>query len=111
MGGVIEINRRQQKSLSFIRADAHSLQQGVIVAYLLKDTPFQVTSNRHGISIRGSYPQVGKAGITALMNILARAIRHHEHLKSFPLGTPQVALEESTFDTPPVAAPVAPSQT
>jgi hypothetical protein len=104
---IINVNK-EQKDLAFVRVDGYTLQEGPIVAYALKDIPFRVVIKRKGIRIEGSTPLLGKSGTVALMNLLARAIRHHEHIKGLPPGS-RAVLEESEFepkkDTPQVAVP------
>lgn len=95
---MVENNVGRQKSLNFIRRDGFSLQTGRAVAYTLSNGLFQIEATRDGVTFHGSFPTVTRAGILAVTQTLIRAVRHHEHLKSFPLGTKQEALAEETIE-------------
>jgi hypothetical protein len=98
MGIPIISNRPQPQNGVFYRQDGYSLQTGLAVHYGVRGTTFKIVCTRDGIAIQGSYPMVGREGVEALRQMLARAIKHHEHLKSFTDGMKQVALDERTIE-------------
>lgn len=82
----------------FGRGTGYSLERGRIVRYLMVDdtgqSMFQILAHRDGIQIQGSLNVGNEEGVHALTTILKRALRHHEHLKSYVVGTPQEILDE-----------------
>lgn len=82
----------------FIRVDGHSLDEGVIVEYRLSGWDYRVRVSRIGISIAGTFPTVNRLGIQAVIGVLLRAIRHHEHLAAFADGDRQVSLPEEIVE-------------
>lgn len=86
----------------FIRRTGHTITSGRIVAYTLVGSPrlFQIQADRDGVEIRGQI-SVGSPGVEALRDVLQRAARHHEHLKSFAIGETQTILEETDLFTSP----------
>lgn len=92
------IGQEKKKTRGFIRVTGHSLHAGLVVAYVLRDEPFKIEVSREAIQIQGSFPPCDRAGIGALKQMLDRAVRHHEHLKSFPEGTKQEHLEENILE-------------
>ena len=97
MGGQI-INTRREQQVGFVRGDGHSLQQGVVVAYQLSGFPTKVMASRQGVVVVGGIPMTNREGIELYIEILRRAIRHHEHLATFPLGFKQIPLTEQMLD-------------
>ena len=114
MGQVdIPFGVRSRKGISFQRIDTYSLQTGVMVTYEAKETPFRVRAGRDGVAIQGSLSWMDGAGVAAVMNLFARAIKHHEHLRTYPIGTRQQPLDESVFEKgkapePPIEGEVVP---
>ncbi len=91
--------REQKKEAGFRRIEGHSLDLGMVVCYRIDHTPpFQIVAHRDGIDIAGRFPRVERQGVEALMDIMARAIRHHEHLRSFEPGEPQTIMSEDVFE-------------
>lgn len=88
----------KKKEAGFVRRDGHSLEVGVVVAYMLPGLPFQILAHRHGVHIRGEFPIVTRQGIEVLNDTLLRAVRHHEHLASFPMGEKQAPLPEMLLE-------------
>ena len=82
----------------FVIRTGHSLTEGKVVSYVMvgAPAPFTVTASREGIVIRGQLG-VGVDGIDVLRDILARAAKHHTHLKSFAVGEPQTILDETAL--------------
>lgn len=82
----------------FSRGTGYTLEQGRMVRYLMVDHQgqfmFQILAHRDGVQVQGSLNIGNGEGIRALTTILKRASRHHEHLKSYPVGTPQTVLDE-----------------
>jgi len=98
----------QKKQAGFVRKDGHSLEVGVVVAYVLPGIPFQILAHRFGIQVEGKFPLVDGQGIQFLCDILARAVRHHDHLKEFAVGEKQTTIpeilleaEEAQSEAPP----------
>lgn len=90
---------RQFKSKgSFERTETHTLQHGVVVLYRVVGFPFAMAITRDGVQITGTYPNVQREGVEALIDMLHRAVLHHEHLNTFPVGTRQTTLSESDLD-------------
>lgn len=102
--------KRQATSAGFRRDDGYSLQTGKAVRYVLAGYQFRIEATRQGILVQGSFPMVGREGIFALTTMLRRAVRHHEHLASFPVGSAQEALPESILDAEDVAQAIMESE-
>ena len=83
---------------TFVRMDGHSLQLGVVITYRLSGMNFAIIISRNGVELAGRYPCVARQGVEALTDMLNRAIRHHEHLKSFPVGEQQTTIPERLFE-------------
>ena len=87
-----------QREGSFKRRTGHSIKLGMVVAYeLVGARPFSIIAHREGVEMSGSFPVVQHEGVTALKNILDRAVRHHQHLKSFPLGVRQTIQDDIDY--------------
>lgn len=82
----------------FVRRTGHSLTAGKVVAYILTGapTPFVISVSRDNIEIQGKLA-FAVEGIEVLRDVLDRARKHHEHLKSFAVGEPQTVLDEATL--------------
>lgn len=81
----------------FSRLTGHSLELGKVVAYQLKGSNFQILATRHGVDVTGHFPVVGVEGVTVLKRMLDRALKHHQHLKTFKDGETQTILDESVL--------------
>ena len=88
---------REQRG-TFVREDIHSIKVGVVVSYLVVGTDFMIVAHREGVDMRGTFPTVNRVGINALIDMLNRAVRHHEHLKSFAVGEKQTTIPEILFE-------------
>lgn len=83
---------------TFIRMDGHSLQLGKVITYKLTGLNFAIIASRNGVELAGRFPCVDRRGIEALQDMLNRAVRHHEHLKSFAVGDVQTLIPERLFE-------------
>lgn len=82
----------------FVRDELQSLIGGIAIRYRLIGFPFIIAAHRLGVNVEGKFPCVDRAGVQALKDILDRAVRHHEHLKSFAVGEKQIPLDETMFE-------------
>lgn len=82
----------------FIRLDGHSFELGTTIIYQLVGLNFVIVVSRNGVELVGRFPCVDRRGIHALQDMLNRAVRHHEHLKSFPIGQKQTTIPEILFE-------------
>jgi hypothetical protein len=82
----------------FDRRTGHAIEVGAVVEYRLVGFQFAVLAHREGIEAKGQFPCVRRDGGLTLMNVIARAIRHHEYLATFPVGAPQRILPETVLD-------------
>lgn len=90
---------QQPREGGFVRrADVHDLNLGVVVRYALVGMHFEVAAHRDGVQCRGIFPNVDRTGISVLKDILDRAVRHHEHLKTFEVGQRQSTIPEDVFE-------------
>ena len=92
------IGGNNKQEAGFVRVDGHSLQLGVVVSYKLTGLNFVIIASRVGVELAGRFPCVGRAGIEALQDMLNRAVRHSEHLKTFPVGDRQTTIPEQLFE-------------
>lgn len=83
----------------FVRGTGHDLRMGAIVEYKLNGFNFKVRITREGVSVAGVLPVVDWEGVGVVIDVLKRAVKHHNHLKSFPLGERQTILDEHDLMT------------
>lgn len=87
-------NKKEETDGVFIRMEARSIELGLAVIYKVQNCPFQIIAHREGVQVIGQFPNTNRGGIDALTAMLYRAVAHHEHLATFPVGTAQVPLPE-----------------
>jgi hypothetical protein len=66
---------------------------------------FAVFASRYGIEIKGEFPPISEQGVATIKQLLDRAVVHHKHLGTFPVGDPQYILSEEEVETRLAPAP------
>jgi hypothetical protein len=92
------LGQEQKKEGKFGIRTGHHLEVGKVVEYFLIGYDFAVLAHRGGVEVKGRFPCVNRIGIITLISILQRAVRHHEHLASYAVGTPQQIMPEGVLD-------------
>lgn len=99
MSGILLGRTNEDSQAFFRRRTGHSLEQGAVVLYELRGgRPFSIVAHREGVELSGTFPCVAREGVLALKQMLDRAVRHHEHLKSFAVGQRQTILDEEMLE-------------
>lgn len=88
----------QRTEMEFRRLVGTSVKVGLVVTYRVGQQ-FQITAHRLGVEITGRFPTIDGQGADALIEMIRRAVKHHEHLKSYQDGARQDVLDERMLST------------
>lgn len=90
---------QQLVRMRLLRREGANIQVGQFIAYMFEGIQFAVFASRYGVEIKGEFPLVGEQGINTVKQVLDRAVAHHKHLATFPIGSPQYILSEEEIES------------